>query len=97
MGSSETAGDSLARQTIEADIACAGFGPAMAGFLCTLANRLAGEDGNPKFESRVSPGMPPQILCYERADDLSFGVSGIVTRGRAIRATFRAWTWPRSR
>ena len=27
------------------------------------------------------PGMPPQVLCYERADDIGFGVSGVVTRG----------------
>ena len=34
------------------------------------------------------PGMPPQVLCYERADDLGFGVSGVVTQARAIRASF---------
>ncbi len=27
------------------------------------------------------PGMPPQVICYERADDIGFGVSGVVTRG----------------
>lgn len=32
--------------------------------------------------------MPPQVLCYERADDLGFGVSGVVTQARAIRASF---------
>ena len=34
------------------------------------------------------PGMPPQVLCYERADDIGFGVSGVVTRARGLRATF---------
>ena len=70
------------------DIACVGFGPAMGGFLTTLARRLAPVAGDPAFASRVAPGMPLQVVCYERADDLGFGVSGAVTRGRAIRATF---------
>ena len=43
------------------------------------------------------PGMPPQVLCYERADDLGFGVSGVVTRGRGIRATLPDLDPPRSR
>ena len=34
------------------------------------------------------PGMPPQVICYERADDLGFGVSGVVTRARASSASF---------
>jgi electron-transferring-flavoprotein dehydrogenase len=34
------------------------------------------------------PGLPPQVICYERADDIAFGVSGVVTRARAIRASF---------
>lgn len=29
-----------------------------------------------------------QVVCYERADDLGFGVSGVVSRARAIRASF---------
>lgn len=33
------------------------------------------------------PGMPLQVICYERADDIAFGVSGVVTRARGIRAT----------
>src|ERR1035441_7579554 len=36
------------------------------------------------------PGMPLQVLCYERADDISSGVSGVVTRGQAIRSSFPA-------
>jgi electron-transferring-flavoprotein dehydrogenase len=28
------------------------------------------------------------VLCYERADDIGFGVSGVVTKARALRATF---------
>src|ERR1035441_3535853 len=34
------------------------------------------------------PGMPLQVLCYERSDDISSGVSGVVTRGQAIRSSF---------
>ncbi|MCX6624803.1 MAG: 4Fe-4S ferredoxin, partial [Acidobacteria bacterium] len=45
-------------------------------------------DGTPAVESASMPGMPPQVICYERADDIAFGVSGIVTRGRGIRTTF---------
>ena len=57
---------------MEVDIACVGFGPATAGFLTTL--------------TRV-PELPLQVICYERADDISFGVSGLVTRARGIRAS----------
>jgi electron-transferring-flavoprotein dehydrogenase len=61
------------RPTLDIDIACVGFGPAMGGFLTTLSRAdLAGA----------------QVICYERADDIAFGVSGVVTRARGIRATF---------
>jgi electron-transferring-flavoprotein dehydrogenase len=70
------------------DIVCVGFGPAMGGFLTTLSRGLLDKDGTPRVESRAMPGMPLQVICYERADDVSFGVSGVVTRARGIRATF---------
>lgn len=76
------------RQRLDADIVCVGFGPATAGFLATLSRQLTRADGTPAFESRVAPGLPLQVLCYERADDIGFGVSGVVTRARALRATF---------
>ena len=76
------------RQTMEVDIACVGFGPAMGGFLTTLSRAMVDESGMPLLESGIMPGMPLQVLCYERADDISFGVSGVVTRGRSIRASF---------
>jgi electron-transferring-flavoprotein dehydrogenase len=76
------------RQSMDADIVCVGFGPATAGFLTTLTRALVNPDGTPVFESKVMPGMPLQILCYERADDIGFGCSGIVTKARAIRASF---------
>ena len=76
------------RQRMDADIVCVGFGPATAGFLTTLSKQLVNADGTPAVESAVMPGMPPQVLCYERADDIGFGVSGVVTRARALRATF---------
>jgi electron-transferring-flavoprotein dehydrogenase len=82
-----TTDDQPARQTMAVDIACVGFGPATAGFLTTLSRRLA-DASRPPLESAASPGMPLQVLCYERADDVGFGVSGVVTRGRAIRAAF---------
>jgi len=73
---------------MEVDIACVGFGPAMGGFLTTISRAIVDESGMPLLESSVMPGMPLQVLCYERADDISFGVSGVVTRGRSIRASF---------
>lgn len=76
------------RQTMEVDIACVGFGPAMGGFLTTLSRAMLDENGMPLLESSVMPGAPLQVLCYERADDTSFGVSGVVTRGRSLRQTF---------
>ncbi|HTP69491.1 MAG TPA: hypothetical protein VMJ35_11355 [Dongiaceae bacterium] len=76
------------RQSMEVDVACVGFGPAMGGFLTTLSRHLVNEDGTPAFESRCVPGMPFQVICYERAEGLGFGVSGAVTRGRGIRSSF---------
>jgi len=67
------------RQTMDVDIVCVGFGPATAGFLTALS-QAAG------LESRIMPGMPLQVVCYERAEDIGFGVSGVVTRGRGIHA-----------
>jgi electron-transferring-flavoprotein dehydrogenase len=78
----------IERQSMEVDIACVGFGPAMAGFLNTLSRRMMNPDGTPSVESAALPGMPPQVMCYERADDIGFGVSGVVTRARALRETF---------
>jgi electron-transferring-flavoprotein dehydrogenase len=57
---------------MEVDIACVGFGPATAGFLTTLTR---------------APELPLQVICYERAGDISFGVSGVATRARGIRAS----------
>ena len=76
------------RQTMEVDIACAGFGPATGGFLTTLTQAWSQNPTDPAFESRVAPGMPLQVLCYERADDLAAGVSGVVTRAEGIRSSF---------
>jgi electron-transferring-flavoprotein dehydrogenase len=73
---------------MDVDIVCVGFGPAMGGFLTTLARGIVDENGAPRFESAAVPGMPPQVICYERADDIGFGVSGVVTRARAIRQSF---------
>jgi electron-transferring-flavoprotein dehydrogenase len=64
------------RASMDVDIACVGFGPAVGGFLTMLAPALA------EFPS------PPQVVCYERADGLGFGVSGMVTRARGIRQSF---------
>jgi electron-transferring-flavoprotein dehydrogenase len=64
------------RPSMEVDIVCVGFGPAMGGFLTTLAPKLTGLSS------------PPQVICYERAEGLGFGVSGVVTRARGIRESF---------
>ena len=76
------------RQRMDVDIVCVGFGPATGGFLTTIAREVVNEDGTPRLESRVAPGLPLQVLCFERADDLGVGVSGVVTRARGIRASF---------
>ncbi len=76
------------RARLDVDIVCVGFGPATAGFLAALTKQLVNPDGTPAVESAVMPGLPPQILCYERADDIGFGVSGVVTGARGLRATF---------
>ncbi len=76
------------RASLDVDIACVGFGPAMGGFLTTLSRQLMNVDGTPAIESKAMPGMPLQVICYERADDIGFGVSGVVTRARGIRASF---------
>jgi electron-transferring-flavoprotein dehydrogenase len=78
----------IERQRMDVDIVCVGFGPATAGFLTTLSKQLTNADGTPAVESTTTSGMPPQVLCYERADDIGFGVSGVVTKARALRATF---------
>ena len=78
----------IERQSMDADIVCVGFGPAMGGFLTTLTRGLMNGDGTPVAESKAMPGMPPQVICYERADDIGFGVSGVVTKARAIRESF---------
>jgi len=78
----------IERQQLEVDVACVGFGPAMGGFLTTLSRQLVNPDGTPRFESPSLPGSPLQVVCYERAEGLGFGVSGAVTRGRGIRNSF---------
>ena len=80
----------MERQEMTADIVVTGFGPAAAGFLTTLGPELAKtkEDGTPLYESKTMPGCPLQVMCYERADDVGFGVSGIVTKADAIKASF---------
>ena len=60
---------------MDVDIACVGFGPAMGGFLTTLARELLNGRWRAAIESHGMPGMPLQVICYERADDIGFGVS----------------------
>ena len=81
--------ETVERQRMDADIVCVGFGPANAGFLTTLSRALMNPDGSPAFESKVMPGMPLQVLCYERADDIGFGVSGVVSKATAARRATR--------
>ncbi len=89
IASLETAAEeAVERQRMDVDIVCVGFGPATAGFLSTLSRNLVNLDGTPLVESAVMPGMPPQVICYERADDTGFGVSGVATKARGIRQAF---------
>jgi electron-transferring-flavoprotein dehydrogenase len=78
----------IERQSMDVDIVCVGFGPAMGGFLTTLTRGMTNPDGTPAAESTVMPGMPPQVICYERADDIGAGVSGVVSKARGIRESF---------
>ena len=73
---------------MDVDLACVGFGPAMAGFLATLCRAYAQDPCAEAFQSKVMPGTPLQVMCYERADDLGFGISGVVTRARGIRQSY---------
>jgi len=76
------------RQTMDVDIACAGFGPAMGGFLHTVTRAWDENPSDAAFQSAVAEGMPLQVVCYERSDDLAAAVSGVVTRARGIRSSF---------
>ncbi len=73
---------------MDVDIVCTGFGPATAGFLTTLNRAMAEDPSAEHFQSKTMPGMPLQVICYERADDIGFGVSGIVTEAKGIKASF---------
>lgn len=75
---------------MDVDIICAGFGPATAGFLTTLNRAMAEDPSAEHFQSKAMPGMPLQVICYERADDIGFGVSGIVTEAKGIKTSFTA-------
>ena len=66
--SSSVSAPEVERQQMSVDIVGVGFGPAMGGFLFTLSRALLNADGSPRLESPVSPGMPLQVVCYERAD-----------------------------
>jgi electron-transferring-flavoprotein dehydrogenase len=78
----------IERQSMEVDIVCVGFGPATGGFLTTLSRAMQDPETLPFLMSKAMPGMPLQVVCYERADDIGFGVSGVVTRARGIRSSF---------
>jgi len=54
--------ETIERMSVEVDIACAGFGPAMGGFLTTLTQAWSENPADPAFESKVAPGMPLQVL-----------------------------------
>ena len=84
----DSAAAPIDRPTMDADIVCVGFGPAAAGFLTKLSAAALHPDGSPALESPSMPGMPLQVMCYERADDVGFGVSGVVTRATGIRESF---------
>jgi electron-transferring-flavoprotein dehydrogenase len=84
----DTAPDAMDRPRMDADIVCVGFGPAAGGFLTKLAAAAFHPDGSPALESPSMPGLPLQVMCYERADDIGFGVSGVVTRAKSLRESF---------
>ena len=49
--SEESQPEAIRRPAMEVDIACAGFGPAMGGFLSTLPQAWTENPGDPAFES----------------------------------------------
>jgi hypothetical protein len=79
LNTEESIAPEIERQAMEVDIACAGFGPAMGGFLTTLTRTLDRASHRSRLRKQGAPGMPLQVLCYERADDIASGVSGVVT------------------
>jgi electron-transferring-flavoprotein dehydrogenase len=82
------------RQSMDVDIVCVGLRPGH-GRVPDHALAGPGERGrHAGVESRVMPGMPPQVICYERADDIGFGVSGVVTPGAASRRASPTSTRP---
>ncbi|MFA5159412.1 MAG: 4Fe-4S ferredoxin [Candidatus Omnitrophota bacterium] len=78
------------RQSMNVDVVCVGFGPATAGFLTTLTRAMQQDPAAEHFQSKAMPGMPLQVICYERSDDIGFGVSGIVTEAKGIQQAFTA-------
>ena len=84
----ELENNAIERPRMDADVVCVGFGPAAGGFLTTMSHAIINEDGSTAIESPSVPGLPLQVLCYERADDLGFGVSGVVTKARGLRESF---------
>ncbi len=77
---------------MDVDIACVGFGPATAGFLAALAPHILNEDGTPALESPSAPGLPLQVVCYERADDI--GVRRFGRGDAGARHSRKAWLDP---
>lgn len=76
------------RQSMEVDIACVGFGPAMGGFLTHLSRGLKAAEATAPIQSPTMPGAPPTVICYEKAEDLALGVSGVESEAKAIKASF---------
>jgi electron-transferring-flavoprotein dehydrogenase len=73
------------RAVMDTDIVCVGFGPATAGFLYALTQECSAMLGGSESSGGDATCNVPQVICYERASDLSFGVSGVVTRGKGIK------------
>jgi electron-transferring-flavoprotein dehydrogenase len=78
----------MERSEMEVDIACAGFGPAMGGFLATLTRAWNDNPADPCFESKLYLECRCRCICYERSDNISAGVSGVVTPAKGIHASF---------
>ena len=78
----------MERQSMAVDIACVGLRPGDGRLPHDALAPARRARTKPPLESAASPGLPLQVVCYERADDPGFGVSGVVTRARGIRAAF---------
>ena len=74
---------------MDVDIACVGFGPAMGGFLTTLARQLAARGRHARWsKARPCPACRSRSSATSAPTTSASASRGVVTRARGIRASF---------